>query len=475
VAALKAGAAEDAHLRYETAWHIAKNADDKVLGTLLASDNPNVRLAGLIAIDVALWEKFETRTFAEQALAAALAQPGEVDPMLLIKLADMNRSPALIAPLQALIARPGLSTDLAVHAILLLRTLSPAGASNLGDQAGANLLAAMRTGRVPIKTVDDALVMLQLLPIEGPTDFSLAKLGQYLFERNNNVREIAHATARMFGVKSAPLAAVIWQRLLAKGLAPEEKVELLTTLVAIEPQPDPAKWAGLLKSPEPAVVREAVRAWRRFKGHSGATQLLVDQAPELVKRDKTLAGDLAAVLTDLKADPAAVVLLGLPPSETDKAVLAKSALAQPATPLSVALGRQVFVRATCVKCHNTTGSEIKIGPPLTGIGRVQKPEYLIESILEPSKIIKTGFETETVQTSAGQVLSGLVREHGDELEIIEADKTTRLPKSEVETRQVQKKSLMPEGIETQLSADELADLLAFLVSLKVGGPGDAAK
>ncbi len=475
VAALNAGAAEDAHLRYEAAWHVAANADDKVFGTLLSSADPNVRLAGLIAIDVALWEKFDSRSFAEQALATALANPGEVDPMLLIKLADMNRSPALVAPLQALIARPGVSTDLAVHAILLLRTLAPAGANNLGDQAGANLLAAMRTGRVPIKTVDDALVMLQLLPIEGPTEFSLQKLGQYLFERNDGVRSAAHATARMFGVKSAPLAPTIWQRLLAKGLAPDEKAELITTLVAIEAQPDAAKWAQLLKSPEPAVVREAVRAWRRFKGNAGLAQLLVDQTPELVKADKSLAGDLAAVLNELKADPAAVVLLGLPPAETDKAVLAKDALAKPASPLSVALGRQVFVRATCVKCHNTTGSEIKIGPPLTGIGRVQKPEYLIESILEPSKIIKTGFETETIQTTGGQVFNGLVREHGDELEIIEADRTTRLPKAEVEERHVQKKSLMPEGIETQLSADELADLLACVVSLKVGGPGDAAK
>jgi quinoprotein glucose dehydrogenase len=296
-----------------------------------------------------------------------------------------------------------------------------------------------------------------------------------LFERNDGVRNVANATARAFGVKAAPLAAAIWQRLLAKGLAPEEKAELITTLVAIEAEPDTAKWAELLKSPEPAIVREAVRAWRRFKGRSGPTQLLVDQTPELVKRDKSLTGDLAAVLNELKADPAAVVLLGLPPVETDKAALAKTALAHSATPLSIAHGRQVFARATCVKCHNTTGSEIKIGPPLTGIGRVQKPEYLVESILDPSKIIKTGFETEAIQTADGKVLSGLVREHGDEIEIIEADKTTRLPKTEIETRQVQKKSLMPEGIEIQLSADELADLLAFLVSLKVGGPGDAAK
>ncbi len=80
-----------------------------------------------------------------------------------------------------------------------------------------------------------------------------------------------------------------------------------------------------------------------------------------------------------------------------------------------------------------------------------------------------------MQTADGKVLSGLVREQGNELVITEADKTTRLPKSEVESRVVQKKSLMPEGIETQLSPNELADLLAFLVSLKVGGLGDTAK
>ncbi len=195
-------------------------------------------------------------------------------------------------------------------------------------------------------------------------------------------------------MKAAGLAGPIWQRLLTKGLPQEEKTDLITTLVAIEAEPDLGKWAQLLKLPEPMVVREAIRAWRRFKGNAAATALLVDQASEVLKADKNLGADLAAVLTELKADPAAIVLLALPPAETDKAMLAKAALVRPVTQQSVAAGRQVFVRAACVKCHNTTGTEIKIGPPLTGIGRVQKPDYLVESVLEPSKIIKTGFETE---------------------------------------------------------------------------------
>ncbi len=99
-----------------------------MLGALLASDNAYLRLTGLIAIDVALFEKFESQPYAERALAAALAKPGENDPMLLLKLADMNRSPALVAPLQAMIALPDLPTDTAVHAILLLRTFGARGA-----------------------------------------------------------------------------------------------------------------------------------------------------------------------------------------------------------------------------------------------------------------------------------------------------------------------------------------------------------
>src|SRR5262249_5567307 len=50
LAALRDGAAKDAHLRYEAAWHLAPLINDKALSSLLDSDDANLRLAGMIAI-----------------------------------------------------------------------------------------------------------------------------------------------------------------------------------------------------------------------------------------------------------------------------------------------------------------------------------------------------------------------------------------------------------------------------------------
>src|SRR5205807_8892975 len=85
------------------------------------------------------------------------------------------------------------------------------------------------------------------------------------------------------------------------------------------------------------------------------------------------------------------------------------------------LGRQVFERAACVKCHTTVTQNTPLAPSLKGIA-AQEIDYLIESVLFLSKIIKTGFETETVVTKSGQTHSGLVRDEGNFLRILNLDK-----------------------------------------------------
>ncbi len=115
--------------------------------------------------------------------------------------------------------------------------------------------------------------------------------------------------------------------------------------------------------------------------------------------------------------------------------------------------------------HNRFG-EHPPRPSLKEIGKTQKLDYLIESVLDPSKIIKTGFLTESIITDEGKTFSGLVREEGDLLHIFEADRETLLPKSKVDQRAVVNKSLMPDGQEQQMSREEFADLIAYLLSLK---------
>jgi len=96
----------------------------------------------------------------------------------------------------------------------------------------------------------------------------------------------------------------------------------------------------------------------------------------------------------------------------------------------------------------------------------QKSEYLIESVLYPSKVIKTGFEAETVVTRDGRALSGLVKEEGNVLRVLNLDQDVRVPKTEVESRTISRVSIMPEGQEAQLSRREFVDLIAYLATLR---------
>src|SRR5581483_4658877 len=96
----------------------------------------------------------------------------------------------------------------------------------------------------------------------------------------------------------------------------------------------------------------------------------------------------------------------------------------------------------------------------------QKADYLVESVLFPSKVIKTGFETETVTTRDGRVLSGLVKDEGKFLRVLNLNKDDRVAKADVEERAVQRVSIMPEGQEAQLSRREFADLIAYLMTLR---------
>ena len=136
------------------------------------------------------------------------------------------------------------------------------------------------------------------------------------------------------------------------------------------------------------------------------------------------------------------------------------------SPPRVLLGRCVFERAGCVKCHVDVSSNTILAPLLGGIGKDQTADYLIESILEPSKVIKSGFATEMVVTTDGRTLTGLVHTEPGHLRIVTAESDTRIAETMVEQRVVQNKSIMPDGLEKQMSRDELYDLVAYLRSLQ---------
>lgn len=463
VATIEAAAAKEQltpQLRYEAAWNLAKVADEATLKKLVGSKDSEIRLAGLIAIDAACYEKLASKPAALALLGELLQSPGEIDRGLLFTLTTINPDPANAAALEKLLAREDVAPEVTAQALLALRAQGTGSSAAISAGASRKFLDAAAAGKVKLTTTDQQLLLFQLLELEPPTPFALAQIApQLVGKQSDQLRGAANQLARKHGLAAAALAPALWTRL-NKGSTsdkPSEKLEWLTTVLAIDPLKDQTQLKALLADGDLVLVRDAIRSLRMLKGRDDLVATVLSSEKALLERDATLADDLTTTIATIKNTPAPAL---------DEAALRTQALAAESKEPHVALGRRVFERANCVSCHTTVSQTSLRAPSLQGIGKAQKPEYLVESLFEPSKVIKTGFEIETVTTADGRVLAGLVKVEGDNLRIITVDKELVLPKKEVEERAVQKKSLMPDGLWKELSPSELRDLVAYLESLK---------
>jgi uncharacterized protein len=125
-------------------------------------------------------------------------------------------------------------------------------------------------------------------------------------------------------------------------------------------------------------------------------------------------------------------------------------------------GKAVF-KNHCAKCHTHGGEGAKIGPDLTGMAVHPKPHLLTE-ILDPSRSVEGNYRQYVLATKSGQVLTGLLTaETRNAVELLDAEgKRHAVQREDIEELQASPKSLMPEGFEKQLSADDLVNLLEFL-------------
>jgi len=133
-------------------------------------------------------------------------------------------------------------------------------------------------------------------------------------------------------------------------------------------------------------------------------------------------------------------------------------------------GEKVFYRQQpgCFACHTVNGKGGHVGPDLSEIGTKLAKEAIVEAILEPSAGISVGYETYSVDLKSGDEAYGLlVSDSADEIAIKDAKGiVTHYKKSEVVNKRKLKVSLMPTGLQQGTSAQEFADLIAFLSGLK---------
>ena len=133
-----------------------------------------------------------------------------------------------------------------------------------------------------------------------------------------------------------------------------------------------------------------------------------------------------------------------------------------------AQGKDMFLRAGCIACHTTSTEEPPKGPVLSAVTKIYDRATLTESILKPNAKIAQGFETVWVKTKKGDQVEGFVtREGGDSVDVRNiAGQVVTIEKGDIAERGKRDTSIMPEGLLNAFSPADLANLLAYLESLK---------
>lgn len=138
-----------------------------------------------------------------------------------------------------------------------------------------------------------------------------------------------------------------------------------------------------------------------------------------------------------------------------------------------ARGEQVFRRAdtACFRCHSIAGAGGQLAPDLVSAGSAPV-DYLIDSILQPSKAIKEGYHAIIVETKDGDQITGIkVRQTDHDLILRDAvQDEIVIPLDEIKGKPREAASMMPAGLADPLTRQELVDLVRFLSELGRPGP-----
>ena len=128
-------------------------------------------------------------------------------------------------------------------------------------------------------------------------------------------------------------------------------------------------------------------------------------------------------------------------------------------------GRKLFVQI-CANCHTLFGTGGKIGPDLTGAQRSDLG-YLLENVIDPAATVAADYRMSTLALADGRLLNGIVGDHGGTgptLTLQTATERLVVNRGDVEEVRASEFSLMPEGQLDVLGANQVRDLIAYLMT-----------
>jgi len=251
--------------------------------------------------------------------------------------------------------------------------------------------------------------------------------------------------------------------------------------------------AKLLETPASGTLKRSVISSLGVSGDMAASGILIAAFPQLAPSEQDTAFNMVlsrpewtnAFLDAIEARKLSLSALG-PPNvfrlrthpvkevaaravklldafkkpNSDKDSLIAQLLPEVIKPGNSVKGREAFTK-NCSVCHKFNDIGNQIGPVLTGMG-VHGPDNLLVNIIDPNRVVDSGYESWNVITKDGQVQSGILAAENDASVLLKnASGQVEVPKANIKTLKKTNLSLMPEGFES-LGAETLRDILSFL-------------
>ena len=226
----------------------------------------------------------------------------------------------------------------------------------------------------------------------------------------------------------SPESIQLTQKALDKGWGdPKHRKLIIDAISASKHMPSAAKVLAALDDPDAEVKGAAERAAKAMR-----IQKIKDKTPKIMT---------------------------LKPEEALAAVLKEKG--------NVALGEQIFTKATCVACHTVKETEAQKGPYLGNIAQTYKRPDLAQNILDPNKTIAQGFASEMITLKGGTQQMGFITLEGaNEVKLRNiASQEFTFKTADIQSRQKLPTSMMPPMLMANFTVKEFASLLDYLESL----------
>jgi putative heme-binding domain-containing protein len=138
-------------------------------------------------------------------------------------------------------------------------------------------------------------------------------------------------------------------------------------------------------------------------------------------------------------------------------------------------GQDAIYAVQCLMCHRIGDEGGAVGPELTAVSSRFSRHDILESILEPSRVISEQYANTDLTLKNGDIVTGRIISETDDKIVVRpsmlAPETKEVRKADIKSREISKISPMPPGLVNMLTKDEILDLLAYF---EAAGHADGA-